>query len=109
MPIKRISKEAFSNCDNLKKVFTNEGLKYISANAFGGCENLEIITIPKSIESMNENFADCTKLKILYAGTAVEWQNVRKSKSLDNSKVCYYSATYLKGGWRYVNGTPTLW
>lgn len=109
LPITRISKEAFYNCDNLKKVFINEGLKYISANAFGECENLEIITIPKSIESINENFADCNKLKIFYAGTAVEWQSVRTPKLLDNSKVYYYSQTYLKGGWRYVNDTPTLW
>jgi len=60
----RISKSAFSNCNLLKEVVLNEGLKSISKSAFSGCNSLRSVTLPTTIVDIGSNaFASCTSLR----------------------------------------------
>ena len=54
--LKELPFNAFSDCENLKKVILPEGLKEISANAFYGCHSLKSIEIPESVEVINYSF-----------------------------------------------------
>lgn len=51
--VESIGKDAFYNCESLKKCFINEGLKNIESGAFSYCDNLELITLPKSFDNNN--------------------------------------------------------
>lgn len=67
---------AFYNCNNLSSVKLNEGLKTIAYEAFGGSDKIPVlseITIPKSVENMNEGaFTNSSIRKITFLGNAPE-------------------------------------
>ena len=48
--MRTINEETFDECNSLKKVVLNEGLKVIDNYAFQGCASLEDLVIPPSVE-----------------------------------------------------------
>ncbi len=58
-------KFAFYNCNNLKTVVLNEGVKEL-IGAFGGCERLESINLPSTLITIgSETFEGCNSLERL--------------------------------------------
>ena len=55
-----ISKEAFMNCDWVKRITIQDGVEEIRESAFHGCSKLEKVIIPESIKSIGQNeFKGC--------------------------------------------------
>lgn len=62
--ITELSENAFSSCENLKKITLPENLTKIGFGAFQGLTELEEIAIPKHLKEIEENaFNGCVKLK----------------------------------------------
>ena len=62
--IKKISKNAFRGCEELKKVVLPNTVTQIGDQAFSFCHNLKSINIPKGIKKINNGiFDECVKLK----------------------------------------------
>ena len=56
----------FYNCQNLKTVILEEGLKEIPAELFAKCYGLENIEIPESVTKIKDNtFFECSSLKVI--------------------------------------------
>jgi hypothetical protein len=53
--VKEIEEHAFRNCKNLTKVLLHEGLRVIGKGAFLDCNMLRTITIPKSVETIEDD------------------------------------------------------
>lgn len=72
-----IFESAFENCTSLEN-FTNDGLLTFGKSVFRDCSMLKSITIPRTIDAINEcAFEGCTSLSdIYYLGTEDEWKNV---------------------------------
>lgn len=51
---------AFCGCNNLKKVYIEEGVTYINQSAFGGCASLEEVILPSSITNIYSSSFDYT-------------------------------------------------
>lgn len=59
-----IGRNAFTGCENLKRIRIPESVKYISRGAFSECSNLEQIDIPSSISEIGDwCFNKCSSLK----------------------------------------------
>ena len=70
---------SFSNCINLNKVFIGRSyhISQLTFNAFSGCINLSTVTLPEKIDSINDSFCYCYKLKdIYYAGSECQWKGI---------------------------------
>lgn len=64
--IKRIDKDAFTNCTSLKGLTIPDSITYIGENAFKGCDFLVSIDIPGSVETIDSYaFVYCTNLKVI--------------------------------------------
>jgi hypothetical protein len=58
-----IDESAFKNCDSLRNIELNFGLKKLGMSAFRGCSNLNSIIIPSSLTEIGEaTFGECTSL-----------------------------------------------
>lgn len=67
---------AFSECDNLKSVILEEGLKYIEARGFYACKNLKKLALPASFDNFDYNnpvFTCCSKLEITVDESNPQW------------------------------------
>lgn len=53
---KEIGKNAFKNCENLERLYLNDGIGEIHEKAFGGCESLTTVYLPKSLEKFESIF-----------------------------------------------------
>ena len=54
----------FEECNDLREVVLNNGLKRIDHTSFAGCKSLERINIPSTVDEIDDNtFYECTKLK----------------------------------------------
>lgn len=61
--VKKIEKNAFANCFNLKKIIFSQGLEEISDGAFYGCSNLEEVILPEGLTFIGEEaFKYCYRL-----------------------------------------------
>lgn len=61
--VRRIGRNAFFGCANLKHITLPEGLESIERSAFANCRNLTTINIPRSVASIGEwAFYNCKKL-----------------------------------------------
>lgn len=59
-----IEKNAFRNCENLKKVTIDNGVTSLPSGCFQGCPSLDNVTIPQSITELPEYcFSGCTSLR----------------------------------------------
>ena len=59
-----LGRTVFGDCQNLKTVVLNEGLKYIDVNCFINCPKLESINIPSSVNEIGGSlFYGCSSLK----------------------------------------------
>lgn len=78
-----VGTSAFSSMEHLDRITVEEGVKYISQYAFSYGFNLIEVELPKSIVELGARvFRDCPKLeKIIYAGTAEDWSNIKKSSN----------------------------
>lgn len=64
--VKKIGKEAFSQCKELKYVKFSKNLEVIGALSFFLCERLDGIILPESLRVIGDNaFAGCKSLKII--------------------------------------------
>lgn len=64
--IKKISKNAFYYCDNLKKAVIPGSVKSIGEEAFSHCLNLKFLTLENGIKSIGEAaFFNCEKLAVI--------------------------------------------
>ena len=64
--VKKIGKEAFSQCKELKYVKFSKNLEVIGTLSFFLCEKLDGIILPESLKVIGENaFAGCKSLKII--------------------------------------------
>lgn len=62
--LRKIHKDAFSDCDALVEVIIPSSVKHIEAYAFSDCDSLKSVyfeSIPKELS--HKTFADCTKLR----------------------------------------------
>ena len=65
-----IGKEAFMNCDLLRRITIPDGVEEIGESAFQGCSKLEKVAVPKSVKSIGQNaFKGC---KIVPEGMSEE-------------------------------------
>lgn len=92
-----IEREAFYQCDKLKKVNFGEGskLQTIGEEAFSNCTALEEIAIPASIisiESSGGTFNNCTNLKSVIFETYTEGDNKGKSSLESIGDRAFYGA-----------------
>lgn len=61
---KRIGKNAFAGCENLRSIIIPNSVTVIEKSAFFNCRNLQSVVIPTKIKTISEyTFADCYKLK----------------------------------------------
>lgn len=61
--VKKIDYAAFENCRNLQYVYIPESVKAIGSSAFSGCENLSRVNIPKKCSQIGSGaFARCSSL-----------------------------------------------
>lgn len=69
---------AFTNCQTLKTVVIEDGVKIIGYSAFDMCTNLTAVTIPVSVTTINSfAFANCYSLNdIYYDGTKEQWESI---------------------------------
>jgi len=72
--VEEIETEAFVECQNLKNVKFNEGLKKIGACAFEGCFSLgPDLRLPNSLETLEQGaFAYCCSLKYITLGNELK-------------------------------------
>ena len=62
--LKRIEKEAFRNCKNLREMEIPATVKSLGIACFRGCTGLQTINIPDSVESLGEScFYGCAGLR----------------------------------------------
>ncbi len=62
--LRQIYSDAFSGCENLKKVVLPEGVETIFGGAFSGCAKLKEINFPQSLRVLYWNaFRGCTSLE----------------------------------------------
>ena len=69
------------------KIIFDKDVKVIGESAFEGLSSLTSITIPKSVQTIEDNaFKNCENLnRIEYKGSYVDWLNIIKSNtSFDN-------------------------
>lgn len=73
----------FQGCSSFKTIEVCEGVTQFDTYAFRHCEGLTAIHLPRSLARMRMYcLADCPNLKtIYYAGTADEWNNIKKSQT----------------------------
>jgi len=71
--VKNIGKEAFSLCENLKKIVLPDGVVSIGERAFYGCKALEEIKIPGTLKEITLGvFQNCFNLKQIEIENGVE-------------------------------------
>ena len=71
--LKKIGKEAFALCYNLKKVVIPDNCKIIGEEAFYDCSSLECLDLGKGLKTIkNKAFSGCDKLKELVIPDSVE-------------------------------------
>lgn len=102
----RIGDGTFLNCENLKSVILNEGLRYIDAKTFCGCSNLHEIKIPGTVQHIgNRSFTDVYNLIIskplsglLYAltGPSYHTENKYVIKKITTNEGILYMPNRLK-------------
>lgn len=111
--IKEIGREAFSRCENLKKVLFIPGVEKIEGYAFASCSALKDIVLPNTIKDIGEGvFAFCHGLKKVYvpegtvslASDFVDFTSV-EMVILPESLQEIYSVDFDTGE-RYVYGDP---
>ena len=62
--LKRIGREAFANCKELKGVKLPDGIEHLGARAFFGCFALSYVILPDSLTKLqNGTFSECIMLK----------------------------------------------
>uniref|UniRef100_A0A6C0K0J7 Surface antigen BspA-like n=1 Tax=viral metagenome TaxID=1070528 RepID=A0A6C0K0J7_9ZZZZ len=71
--VKKIGKNAFARCGNLKSITFSEGLQYIDEKAFYLCKSLITVNLPKSLVLIGDYaFALCVKLQTVKIGKNVK-------------------------------------
>ena len=64
--VKKIGRNAFFGCKNLKKVIIPEGVSIIERSSFANCINLSEVSIPDSVTTLGEwAFVNCTNLNAI--------------------------------------------
>ncbi len=95
----------------IKNVIIEDGIINIGSYVFGMCEKMSSISIPLSLEVIDENaFVDASSLKnIYYSGTQEQWNEIEISSEgndfLLNAKINYKEEphTCAFGEWRVTN------
>lgn len=87
--VKRLPRDAFSRCENLKTVTLGNGVEEIGQYAFGSCKSLESITLPDSVKSIEQYaFQSCENLTTATIGSGIKnidnqvFYNTKKLESL---------------------------
>ena len=62
-PVINIADFAFSLKKTLRTVIILDGIETIGGYAFGGCNSIENISLPSTLKTMSNSFADCSLLK----------------------------------------------
>lgn len=71
--VKKIEKQAFSECPFLKNVCLTEGLIEIGNDVFRGCHSIRKIKIPSTVERIGRfAFADCRKMDSIKLSNRLE-------------------------------------
>ncbi len=67
--IKKVGKQAFTNCSKLEKVILSKNLLCICEDTFYGCTNLKTIVIPNNVSVIEKNaFGCCRKMTSIKLG-----------------------------------------
>ncbi len=71
--VQSIGEYAFFECDNLKEVYFEEGLRNIHSWVFEKCTNLTTVHLPNTLKTIGrETFFDCTHLEEILIPDSVE-------------------------------------
>ena len=83
--VTEINRDAFSGCQNIKKIIIEEGIKCIGKYAFAMCIGMTEIEIPASVNNIEENVFFACNIKIIrFKGTTPP--TYINSKWLENVK-----------------------
>ena len=70
-----IGSSAFSGCTRVKSLNIPNGVKHVAQNTFFNCVDLEIISIPKTVTSIDPSaFSYCKKLRFVYVPSHLRTQ-----------------------------------
>lgn len=69
----KISRNAFSGCEDLTTIKLNEGLKIIGNSAFKKCYNLKNIELPSTLEKIDTlAFYDCKSIEVIVLSNSLK-------------------------------------
>lgn len=81
--VKRVSDNAFLNCDELISISLPNTIITIGQSSFSGCVNLCSIYIPNSLQSIDDNaFADCQSLEVVKISDLSSWLKIEFGNSM---------------------------
>ncbi|HPD01842.1 MAG TPA: InlB B-repeat-containing protein, partial [Clostridia bacterium] len=106
---------AFAACISLEGVILPSGLDEINNMVLADCWTLSYVVIPESVTEIKAGaFNGCVDFgNIYYMGDEIGWSEIvvdaEDNEPLIEATVYYYSETETEGGWRFVDGVPTVW
>ena len=85
-----IGESCFSACSSLEAIDIPEGVKTIRNNTFEGCTSLRHVTLPGSLQTINDlAFHNCSKLKAVFC-KVVDPQNLTIAATAFNNATEFY-------------------
>lgn len=104
-----IQKEAFADCETLKKVNLPESVTVIGENAFENCTNLTEITLPNSVTEVDAHaFSGCTGLTEMTLPEGVDFIGYRAFAGCTGLTVVTIPATVTHFGSEVFAGCDNL-
>ena len=98
-----IAYRAFGKAGNLTALTLSSGLTEIGSGALYGCTGVKLLSIPVSVTKIDDSaIGSCADpLKILYAGTPAQWEDIEIEQSGSTSYLSAADVYYNVVDWGY--------